>query len=71
MIETTESNGTRWVISLIYRASNAQLENFVDGVDEDLKYLITQLPQSEILFCGDMNINFLNADNKNTTKSTA
>ena len=67
-IETTESNGSRWVISVIYRAPNAQLQKFFDGLDEHLDYLKTKLPKAKIILCGDLNIDFLNVDNDNTRK---
>jgi exonuclease III len=46
----------------LYRARSANFNQFVKRLDTSLKYLCN--PKSEFLFCGDINVGYLNDNNQ-------
>jgi exonuclease III len=50
------------IIISLYRAPSGDFNQFLKRLDTTLKYLYN--PKSEILICGDININYLNESNQ-------
>jgi hypothetical protein len=58
-LETKTSNS---IILSLYRAPSGDFNQFLRGLDAILKYLYN--PKTEFLICGDINIDYLNENNR-------
>jgi len=64
--DKTETNKyNTWMYIYIYRAPSGNMREFLDILDDVLGYLYH--PLTELIICGDINVNYL-TENENQTK---